>query len=449
MFISTLSPSAQSQSSPPSIFQSHQSMKQVASVILGGGEGTRLFPLTLSRCKPAIRFGGKYRLIDIPISNSLHADCYKVFVLTQFLSSSLHRHIFQTYMQGGRSTAPIEILAAEQKPLHRHWYQGTADAVRQNIEYLLESPVDYFLILSGDQLYNINFEEMLQFAKKSDADTVIAALPITPQEATRMGILKVNSESFITTFHEKPQDPSLLETLRSSDEVIRQAGLSLSDKRRHLGSMGIYLFKREVLEKILMHDSREDFGKHLIPSLVETGKTAAYLYDGYWEDIGTIGTFHHANIALTKPHPPFSLHHETRPLFTSRNDLPPAHLLNTRLQQSIVCEGAIVEAEELSHSILGNRSIIHQGTIIRDSYLMGNDYYEAPVRSHHRVPRHPHIGKDCVITHAIIDKNAVVGNGVKLINKDKLTHYDGHQIFIRDGVIIVPRGATIPDGFSL
>lgn len=424
-------------------------MKLVASVILGGGEGTRLYPLTLTRCKPAINFGGKYRLIDVPISNSIHADCYKVFVLTQFLSSSLHHHVFHTYMQGGRSSGLVEILTAEQKPTKKSWYQGTADAVRQNLEYLLENPVEYFLILSGDQLYNINFKDMVSFAKATDADVVIAALPVNVQDATRMGILKVNADNYVTDFYEKPQDQVQLQKLRSSNAVIERIGVPFEKKRFYLGSMGIYLFKRKALIDLLNKDPREDFGKHLIPTQVEKGGVAAFLYDGYWEDIGTIETFYQANMALTDSQPQFGFHNEHRPIFSCRYDLPPAKFLNTQIKQTILCEGAIVEADELTHSILGPRSIVHKGAIIRDSYLMGNDYYESSVDDLLHFPQSPHIGENCILNRTIVDKNAMIGKGVQLINKQKLTEYTSENVYIRDGIIVVPRGAILPDGFIL
>lgn len=424
-------------------------MKSVASIILGGGEGTRLHPLTLTRCKPAINFGGKYRLIDVPISNSIHCECHRIFVLTQFLSSSLHHHIFQTYMQGGRTAGIVEVLTAEQKPSQKSWYQGTADAVRQNIQYLLENPVEYFLILSGDQLYNLDFQKMYAFAKETDADVVIASLPVGVEDATRLGILKVNESHFITEFYEKPKEIALLERLRSPRQIIERAGVSSESSRNYLGSMGIYLFKRKALADLLLEDPREDFGKHLIPTLVNRGKAAAFLYDGYWEDIGTIETFYQANMALTEPKPKFSFHSETRPIFTCRYDLPPAQFLDAQIKQSILCEGAIVEADEINHSILGPRTVIHKGAIIRDSFLMGNDYYASPLMDHQSLPPEPHIGENTIICRAIVDKNVTIGKGVQLINKQKLKHYDGDQIFIRDGIIIVPRGATIPDGFVL
>ncbi len=352
-------------------------------------------------------------------------------------------------MQGGQASNMIEILTAEQKPSQKSWYKGTADAVRQNIEYLLESPVEYFLILAGDQLYNLNFREMVGFAKSVDADVVVAALPVNAQEATRLGVLKVNNQNLITDFFEKPQTQDLLRELRSSDEVIKRAGVSPASQRDYLGSMGIYLFKRKALVDLLTKDTREDFGKHLIPAQVQAGKAAAFLYEGYWEDIGTIGSFYQANIALTNSNPQFSFYNEKRPIFTSRYDLPPAKFFYTQMQQSLLCEGAIIEADEVTHSILGPRSVIHKGSIVRHSYIMGSDYYEAPVRDHQRLPSIPHIGENCFLLNTIVDKNATIGKEVKLINKQKLTHYNGDNIFIRDGIIIVPRGAIIPDGFIL
>ncbi len=419
--------------------------KLVASIILGGGEGTRLYPLTLTRCKPAVNFGGKYRLIDVPISNSIHAECHKIFVLTQFLSSSLHKHIFQTYMQGGKVSGLIEILTAEQRPMNKTWYQGTADAVRQNIDYLLESPVEYFLILSGDQLYNINFQEMINFAIEKDVDVVVAALPVSSKEAPRMGILKADQDCNITDFYEKPQDKVTLQKFRSPPEVL--SGENIAGKRYYLGSMGIYLFKRKALVELLQADTRADFGKHLIPTKVQQGSIAAYLYDGYWEDIGTIEAFYQANMALTNPEPLFSIHNEQRPIFTSRYDLPPAKFSDTIIRQTILCEGALIEADEISKSIIGPRSVIHKGTVIKDSYVMGNDYYTSTISDVVRLPRHPQIGENSVIKKAIIDKNVYIGKGVQLINRQNLVNHDNENIYVRDGIIIVPRGATLPDGF--
>ena len=422
-------------------------MKTVASVILGGGEGTRLHPLTLTCCKPAITFGGKYRLIDVPVSNSIHANCYKIFILTQYLSSSLHHHIFQTYMQQGHSAGMVEILTAEQKPSQKNWFQGTADAVRQNIAHLLETPVEYFLILSGDQLYNVDFREMVQFAKQTNADVVVATLPVTEQEAKRMGIMKIDSDQFITEFQEKPQDQKVLQKIQIPSHLLKQMGISADSQRNYLGSMGIYLFKRKVLVDLLNQDLREDFGKHLLPSIVTTGKAAAFLYNGYWEDIGTIETFYQANLALTKSNPLFNLYTQERSIFTHRYDLPPAKFHQTQLKETILCEGSVIEAEEISNSLLGPRSMVQQGSIIHESYLMGNDYYSSAIKEHNSLPAKPQIGKNCIIKRAIIDKNVHIGNGVQLINKNNIMNYSEKHLFVRDGIIVIPRGTHLPDHF--
>ncbi|MBS4169013.1 glucose-1-phosphate adenylyltransferase [Parachlamydia sp. AcF125] len=412
--------------------------ERVASIILGGGEGVRLFPLTLSRCKPAIPVGGRYRLIDFSISNSLNSGYQKIFILTQFLSSSLHQHIFRTYQFDPFSGGFIELLPAEQKPHKKTWYQGTADAVRQSLECFLETPVDYFLILSGDQLYNMDFRPMLQFARHNDADLVVASLPVNAKDASRMGILKVNEACQIIDFCEKPK----------TEEDLSPFYLPHEEGKNYLGSMGIYLFKREVLFDLLHADPREDFGKHLIPTKVKEGGAFTYLYHGYWEDIGTIGSFYEANIALTRPYPPFNYYDEGYPIYTSRSYLPGAKILKSQIDQSIICEGSIVEASTVTHSILGPRSVIKKGTTIRNSYVMGNEFYAPPVQIKNR-PSKLSIGKDCVIERAIIDKYVNIGDGVQLINKNRLTTFDGEHVFIRDGVIIVPRGANLPDGFII
>jgi len=423
-------------------------MKDVVSIILGGGEGTRLHPLTLTRCKPDINFGGKYRLIDVPISNSYHANCYRIFVLTQFLSSSLHHHISSTYLQNGKTANQIEVLTAEQKPTSKMWYQGTADAVRQNLDYLLEHPFEYFLILSGDQLYNIDFNKMLEFAKETDADVTLATLPVTAAEAGRLGILKIDDENIITSFHEKPQEKTLLEDLKSPLNLLKKMGAK-SSKKEFLGSMGIYLFKRKALTNLLKDDNRNDFGKHLIPSQVSNGRVAAFVYEGYWEDIGTIGTFYEANMALTQEKAPFNFYDESRPIFSNRYDLPPSKFSNTQLKNSLFCDGCLVKATEISQSILGPRSVIDKNCVLYNTYVMGNDYYSTFVNDYHKFPVRPSIGENSVINRAIIDRNAAIGKNVQLVNKQKLMHYDGKNVFIRDGIIVVPRGAIIPDGFIL
>lgn len=424
-------------------------MNRVATIILGGGQGTRLFPLTMTRCKPAICFGGRYRLIDVPVSNAINSDCHKIFIITQFLSSSIHRHIFQTYHMDAFSNGFIEILAAEEKPTQKEWFQGTADAVRQNLEYFIETPADYFLILSGDQLYNMDFRKMVHFAKKTDADLVIAALPVVAEEAKRMGVIQVDQNDFVTNFYEKPQEQDVLAQLKTDPSTLQKVGILPDSERHYLGSMGIYLFKRQVLIKLLQQDPREDFGKHLIPLKVKQGNVAAFLFDSYWEDIGTIESFFNANIALTQPYAPFNCYDENFPIFTSPYCLPGPKISNSKITNAIICEGSMIEAEEVTNSILGPRTVVKKGAVIRDSYLMGNDFYTPPVTDSSHFPEELHVGEKCLIRHAILDKNVYLGKGVQLINEKKLSYYNGDHVYIRDGIIVVTRGAHLPDGFIL
>lgn len=423
-------------------------MSRVASIILGGGQGSRLHPLTHTNCKPAITFGGKYRLIDVPMSNSINSGCHKIFIVTQFLSKSLHDHLFKTYKPGLLPRGFIEILSVEEKPQARNWFQGTADAVRQNIHYLQEVPVDYFLILSGDQIYHMDYQKMMHVALQTNADVTIAALPIEENLTNRLGILKINEESRITDFIEKPTDKKNLENLKISDAIQQKFQLKQSKKATYLGSMGIYLFKRKTLLQLLLTDLREDFGKHLIPTIIKKGTAAAYLHEGYWEDIGTIESYYNANMALTQKDPEFNWYDEKHPLTSNNLNLPASKISNTQIQDSILCEGSILDAQEISQSIIGPRTIIKKGSVIRNTYLIGNDFYRSP-HPEDTSPQNFEIGENCHIHRAIIDKHVSIGNNVRLINKDNLRDYTSDQIFIRDGIMIVPRGASLPDNFIL
>lgn len=423
-------------------------MDRVATIILGGGQGTRLFPLTLTRCKPAISFGGSYRLIDIPLSNSINSGCLKIFVITQFLSSSLHQHIRKTYRLGTYTSGFIELLSAEEKPEKSEWFLGTADAVRQNVEYFIETPIDYILILSGDQLYHMNYQHMLRAALSTDADAVISVIPTAENETSRMGVLNIDENLMISEFYEKPTDPKILNKLRISKEIQEKTQLNLNERTPYLGSMGIYLFKREVLLKLLEDDPREDFGKHLIPTIIKQGKTSIYLHQGYWEDIGTIASFYRANMALTKANPEFDWYDENNPIISTQTNLPGPKFSNTCVKQSIICQGAVVEADEITNCILGPRTIVKKGAILRDSYLMGNDFYTPPIRTG-RLPEKLQIGENCIIRNAIIDKNAYLGENVQLINKNNLSTFNSDGVYIRDGIIIVTRGASLPKGYIL
>lgn len=423
-------------------------MSSVSAIILGGGQGTRLFPLTHANCKPAILFGGRYRLIDIPISNALHSGITKIFILTQFLARSLHSHIFHTYRHDFFSPGFIEILSAEQRPGNSEWYKGTADAVRQNIQYLKETSCDYFLILSGDQLYKMDYRQLITWAEESDSDVVVATLPVHARDAKRMGIMKVNEDQQIVDFLEKPSTDQELVRMRTSPAAMNSLGFDSASERHYLGSMGIYLFKREALLSLLESDLRDDFGKHLIPNQVQKGKVSAFIHDGYWEDIGTIESFYHANMALNTNNPPFSFYDENKPIFSTPCFLPGARMYQCRVNNSTLCEGSLLWAEEITNSLIGQNTIVRKGTIIQDSYLMGND--TASFKQPHTQRKEVHsIGEDCFIKRAILDKNVTIGNRVQLINRQNLQTYDSMNLFIRDGIIVVPKGATIPNDFVL
>jgi glucose-1-phosphate adenylyltransferase len=422
---------------------------RVASIILGGGRGTRLFPLTMATCKPAITFGGRYRLIDIPISNSLNSEIRNIFVISQFLSGALHHHLFQTYRLEPFRSGFIQLLTAEQRPNGRTWFQGTADAIRQNLDYLLECSADYFLILSGDQLYNMDFSDIVNVAVERDADLTIAALPVHRKDASRMGILKAHADGSVVDFAEKPTDPALLDDFRLSRSTLESLGLEHGTDRHFLGSMGIYVFKRQALWDMLTNDLREDFGKHLIPAKVQEGGVTAFLYDGYWEDIGTIKAFFEANLALTQPNPGLKCYDEAHRIYTASRDLPGAKIYDAHVTESILCEGAIVYGSRIHHSILGPRTMVERGVEIRDSVIMGCHAYAPPAVTPRPLLDKYSIGQGSVIQGAILDRNVHIGKGVKLINKKGLDHYDSDLVYIRDGIIVVVRGTTIPDGYEL
>lgn len=423
-------------------------MNRVVTVVLGGGQGTRLYPLTRTTCKPSITFGGKYRLIDIPMSNAVHSGCRKIFIVTQFLSKTLHDHILKTYQPSHFTSGFVEILSVEERPQGKNWFQGTADAIRQNIDYISEVSADYFLILSGDQLYQMNYQKMLQVAHQTDADVVIAAIPVEESQTNRFGILKIDQQSRITDFIEKPIDKEILENLKISDKIREKYQLRQSKSFSHLGSMGIYLFKRKTLLKLLTKDLREDFGKHLIPTLIKKGNSSVYIHEGYWEDIGTIESYYHANMSLTHDKPDFEWDDEKYPLITHHLNLQAPKIYNTKIQNSIICEGSLIEAKEISFSILGPRTTIKKNSVIKHSYVVGHDFYQSPLRES-SFSTNLQIGENCRIERAIIDKHVRIGNNVQLINKNKVKHYNSEELFIRDGIIIVSRGAHIPDGFIL
>ncbi len=407
-------------------------IQRIGTIVLAGGQGTRLYPLTAHRCKPAVTFGGHYRLIDIPLSNSLNAGISQIFVISQHFAADLHQHILSTYQFDMFRDGRLELLTPQEAMGQKSWFKGTADAVRQNLPFILKCSAEYFLILSGDQLYNMDLLEMLRFTEQKQADLVVASLPVSNSEAKRMGLMKVSRENLITNFAEKPKDPA----------ILKQYELPSG---RHLASMGIYIFKREALISLLEQEG-DDFGCNLIPRCMEKGHVFAYPYEGYWEDIGTIGSYYRANLLLTD-NQGLDLYQEEQRIYSRPQNVPNARIGNTRMSRSIISGGATIDAEEISHSIVGLRCKVEKGTVIKDSIINGHRSYHPFLEKVSASGQHFSIGKDCLIEKTIVDEEALIGNRVKLINREKLEHYDGEGIYVRDGIVVVTSGTELPDDF--
>ena len=410
----------------------------VISIILGGGQGSRLYPLTESRSKPAVPIAGKYRLVDIPISNCINSDIKRMFVLTQFNSASLNKHIKNTYHFSFFSSAFVDVLAAEQTISNNTWFQGTADAVRQSMHHFLSHDFEYALILSGDQLYQMDFNIMLQAHRDSNAEITIATLPVVEKDATSFGILKTDENNIITSFIEKP-DVSLLPdwTSNVSNEMKAQG-------RNHLASMGIYIFNRQLLIDLMKNPDTNDFGKEIIPQSIAKHKTLSYQFEGYWTDIGNIDSFFEANLGLTDEIPQFDLFNNTKRIYTRARMLPTTKITGTTLNKSVIAEGCIISAAKIERSVIGIRARIGDESTIINTYIMGSDRYQnfEEVTSRTIIPMG--IGKRCFIKNAIIDKNCRIGNDVR-INGDKHTKDTETDTYvIKDGIVVIKKGATIP-----
>ena len=418
-------------------------MNDVVTLILGGGRGTRLFPLTHMRSKPAVPIGGKYRLIDIPISNCLHAGLKRIFVLTQFNSASLNRHIAQTYRLDVFSNGFVEVLAAEQTPESLDWFQGTADAVRQAARHFAGYDADHYLILAGDHLYRMDFCDLIESHIERRADITIAAQPVTPADATQMGIFRFDNQGQIGGFEEKPNAARLTE-IGSSTPRGAVAGGTTPDKP-FVASMGIYVFTREVLIETLEQPGI-DFGKEIIPKALGTYHVHPYVFRGHWADVGTIEAFYDANIELTRRGSAFNFFHPRWPIFTHPRFLPGTRAFNCRIDSSIVTEGCYLDAAEVRESVIGIRTRVSPGASISRSVLLGADFYEEE-KDPNRIPLG--IGRDVVLDRVIVDKNARIGDGVRLVNEKGLDHADGDGYYIRNGIIIVPKGGQIPAGTSV
>jgi glucose-1-phosphate adenylyltransferase len=417
---------------------------KAVAIVMGGGEGKRLFPLTQKRAKPAVPLAGKYRLVDIPISNCLNSGFRQIYVLTQFNSESLHRHITASYKFDDFTKSFVEILAAQQTSEGAGWYQGTADAVRQNLHYFLERPYEHYLILSGDQLYRMDYGELLKAHLQSGADVTLGTTPVDREAASGFGILQSDAQRHILRFEEKPKDPKLLEKLRVPLDLLNELGRP-SDAELYQGSMGIYVFNREVLIEALAND-HDDFGKHIIPASLRKYNVFAYIFQEYWEDIGTVRAFFEANLALTDPLPTFNFFDQVNPIYTMQRFLPASKVSGTMVQRAIIADGCIITDAHIERAVIGIRTVIESGTKIRNSVLMGADFYsgEAPAAKSGAPP--VGIGRHCHIEGAIIDKNARIGEGVVITPDGKPANADGENYYIRDGVVVVPKGAVIAAG---
>jgi glucose-1-phosphate adenylyltransferase len=427
-------------------------MKKVMAIILGGGAGSRLYPLTKQRAKPAVPLAGKYRLIDIPVSNCINSEITKIYVLTQFNSASLNRHLSRAYVFSGFTDGFVEVLAAQQTTENPNWFQGTADAVRQYLWMLSAwDEIDEIIILSGDHLYRMDYRDFIQRHRETDADITLSVLPIDERRASSFGLMKIDEQGRVVDFSEKPEGAEL----RQMQVDTTVLGLSAEEalQKPYIASMGIYIFKKQVLFDLLnnMADST-DFGKEIIPAAAPNHNVQAYLFNGYWEDIGTIESFYDANLALTKqPHPPFSFYDEDAPIYTRARYLPPTKMLDCQITESMIGEGCILKKCQIHHSVLGVRSRIEAGAVIHDALVMGADYYQDQVERDARIEdgKIPlGIGENTRVSRAIVDKNARIGKNVQIINKDRIeeANRESEGFYIRSGIVVILKDATILDG---
>jgi glucose-1-phosphate adenylyltransferase len=434
--------------STPGAARMSPNTSRVLAVILGGGAGTRLFPLTKDRAKPAVPLAGKYRLVDIPLSNCINSDLKRVYLLTQFNSASLHRHVAQSYKFDHFSSGFVEILAAEQTYTDTSWYQGTADAVRKNLVHLLNDDFDLVLILSGDQLYRMDYRPLIAEHVEGGADVTVAAIPVERRDASGLGILEVDEARRITRFVEKPKDPALLDDLIMPTALAGALGLATGTEGLLLASMGIYVFNRDVLFDVLQNDMA-DFGKHIIPAAIDNRRVTAHVFQGYWEDIGTIRAFFEANLDLASELPRFNFFDMTAPIYTRPRFLPASKINGGRIDHAIISDGCIISHADIHESIVGVRSIVANGARLHRTIVLGNDFYESAASiAEHEAMGHPRvgIGSNAAIENAIIDKNARIGNDVVISPRGKADHVDHPMYYIRDGIVIIAKNGIVPHG---
>jgi glucose-1-phosphate adenylyltransferase len=422
----------------------------VLAIILGGGRGTRLYPLTKERCKPAVPLAGKYRLVDIPISNCLNSGINRIFLLTQFNTASLHRHVQSTYHFDSFGQGFVDILSAEQTEKNVDWYQGTADAVRRNIVHFRTHPHDYLLILAGDQLYRMDYRKVLAHHITTGADVTVAALPVPASKVEGLGLMRVADNLEIQTFVEKPKDPKIIESLAMSP-ALESCLTTPSQEKRCLASMGIYLFSRGVLQDAL-DNHMTDFGKEIIPSLLGKKRLFAYVFEGYWEDIGTVRAFFEANLGLAQPLPPFNFYMHTTPIYTHARFLPASKFNKCTIDHVVVGDGSIITDTTLKHCVIGIRSMVREGSFLEDVVMMGADFYESDEEVQANTAQglpNVGVGRNCRIRGAIIDKNARIGDGCVLSPDGKANGEYPHDVTIREGVLVVPKGAVVPAGTTI
>jgi len=413
-------------------------------IIMGGGAGKRLFPLTKDRAKPAVPIGGKYRLVDVPISNCLNSGIRGIYVLTQYNSTSLHRHINASYKFDNFSPSFVEILAAQQTPEGSTWYQGTADAVRQNLRTFMDGNYEYFIILSGDQLYRMDYRDVLQQHIEGGADLTIACIPVNREAAMGFGIMETDSAQRITRFVEKSTDPVILEELRMKPQVFWELH-EPENQDLYLANMGIYVFNRQVLAECL-DNTMDDFGKNIIPGTIDSRNVQAYVFRGYWEDIGTIRSFFDANLNLCDPAPAYNFYAPRAPIYTQSRFLPASVIEETVINRAMISDGCQIRSARLERCILGIRSLISPGSRLKNTIVMGADFYESDKGGTPEGEIPIGIGRDCIIEDAIIDKNARIGDGVVITTHDKDANSDGVGYYIRDGIVVIPKNAVIPAG---
>jgi glucose-1-phosphate adenylyltransferase len=427
--------------------------RNIVAVIMGGGQGTRLFPLTKDRCKPAVPIGGRYRLIDIPISNCINSGINKIFVLTQFNTASLHRHIERTYRFDTFSDGFCAVKAAEQTLDNTDWYQGTADAVRQNLRYILSHKPEHVIILSGDQLYRMDFSELLKFHQEHEAEVSICVHPVDRENATSMGLMRVTEELRISRFVEKPKDPAVLDEMKVDPEALRKLGFNVDPQKVYMANMGIYFFNADVLRAMLEQNSTAvDFGKEVMPANIEKFRMQAFPFADFWEDIGTIRAFYDTNLALTERPPCFSFFDRAAPIYTRPRFLPPTKIEQCTIDHSLVSEGGFLEDCVIQRCLLSDRSVIRHGSVLRDVLMMGADEMEGRQERDENVRLgRPDIGvgPDCLIEGAIIDKGARIGAGVRIRRHTASPDADGAYFHIRDGITVIPRQAVVPPGSQI